>query len=347
MGLLEWSRGDIATVSLHTYERCQQMMTGDLQGYVPLLRSDPLSRMAILSLPEDSLAVLPVLQEQSEIDPVQENFARQVYPTSTVAYDLRDVPYSPSFVLSLPDISPSLKNLADILFLPGFHSPTLALLYSPIHTWSGRYRTAKDTFVLEIRTLDFSSGGSYPLLTSVPGLPSDSLYLVACPAELGGVVVITATGIVHVDQSGRTVSAGVNAWWGYATVLKSDKSSENRQLSLEGSKGIFVAERDMLLVLHNGDVHQVRFEMDGRAVGTIKVDEQSSEVPTPSSIVIAGDRALFVGSAKGDSLLAKVDVVREMVEAPEQEIGEMEVDWDEGGSKCLTTTLTGYRRSVW
>jgi len=61
------------TVSLHTYERCPQMITGDLQNYIPLLRTDPLSRIALLTLPEDSLAVLPLLQEHSELDPTLEN----------------------------------------------------------------------------------------------------------------------------------------------------------------------------------------------------------------------------------------------------------------------------------
>jgi cleavage and polyadenylation specificity factor subunit 1 len=45
------------------------MLNGDFQGYIPLLRSDPLSRLAILTLPEDTLAILPLLQEQSELDP--------------------------------------------------------------------------------------------------------------------------------------------------------------------------------------------------------------------------------------------------------------------------------------
>jgi len=243
--------------------------------------------------------------------------------------DGSDVPYSPSVVLSLPDISPKLKNTQDLLFLSGFHSPTLALLYCPMHTWSGRYRSAKDTFCLEIRTFDLSSD-SYPLLTSVTGLPSDSLYLVACPAELGGVVLVTSTGVVHIDQSGRVVGAGVNAWWNQATSLRSDRSSESRKLSLEGSKCVFVGERDMLLVLQNGDVHQVRFEMDGRAVGTIKVDEQSSSVPPPSSVIVAGNRALFVGSLEGDSLLAKVDMIRKASANGDEKPKEMEVDWDEG-----------------
>lgn len=76
MAILEWSRGDVATVSLHTYERVQQTTQADFQGYIPLLRSDPLSRLAILTLPEDTLAVLPLLQEQSELDPMQEQFSK-------------------------------------------------------------------------------------------------------------------------------------------------------------------------------------------------------------------------------------------------------------------------------
>lgn len=320
MALLEWSRGDIATVSLHTYERCQQMSTGDLSTYSPILRADPLSRLAVLTLPEDALAVLPLLQDQSELEMLYDNVPR-------------DLPYSPSYVLSLADVSPSIKNVQDLLFLPGYNSPTLALLYTPTFTWSGRYRTARDTYALEIRTVDpASTGSSYPLLTSVTGLPADSLYLVPCPAALGGVVVVTTTGLVHVDQSGRVASARVNGWWDYTTKLASDGSAEHRKLSLEGSKGVFVTERDMLLVLQRGDVHQVRFEMDGRAVGAIKVDEQSSSVPPPSSIVIAGEAAIFVGCAEGDSLLAKVNVQREMVrvEQPESKPYDMEVDYDEG-----------------
>ncbi len=314
------------------------MITGDLQSYVPMLRSDPLSRTAVLSLPEDSVAVLPILQEQTDLDPMQETFSRYAQLAIMRLTDgPSNLPYSPSVVLSLSEISPSLKNLQDLLFLPGFHSPTLALLYCPMYTWSGRYRSARDTFCLEIRTFDLSSGGYYPLLTYLTGLPSDSLYLVACPAELGGVVLVNSTGLVHIDQSGRMVGAGVNAWWDFATSVKADKSSEDLKLSLDGSKCVFVSERDMLLVLQNGDVHQVRFEMDGRAVGMIKVDEQSSSVPPPSSVIIAGDRALFVGSSEGDSLLAKADMVRHAKGVngdlePDLRPAEMEVDWDEGMS---------------
>ena len=236
-------------------------------------------------------------------------------------------------MLPLADVSPQIRNIQDLLFLPGFHSPTLAILYTPIHTWAGRYGSARDTTCLEIRTFDLTTTGSYPLLTSVPGLPSDPLYMIACPSELRGVAVITSTGIIHIDQGGKVVGAGVNAWWEYTTNLKGDTSSEARRISLEGSRAVFVSERDMLLILANGDVHQVRFEMEGRSVGRILVDGKSATVPPPSSAITAGENAVFIGSAEGDSLLAKVDMVRDLVKvddaADEKTNGDMEVDYDE------------------
>ena len=259
----------------------------------------------------------------------------------------RDVPYLPSYLIPLSEVSASLKNLQDLLFLPGYHSPTLALLYNPTLTFSGRYGTGKDTAALEIRTFDPSStGSSYPLLTSVTNLPSDSLYLVSCPPELGGTVIITCTGIVHVDQSGRTVATGVNGWWSYITDMRADTTSEDRLLTLEGSKGVFVSERDMLLVLQDGDVHQVRFEMDGRAVGAIKVDESSSTVPTPSSVIVAGERAVFVASAEGNSLLAKVVMKRDIAvngHVNSEMDNFMEVDYDEGEVSSSPRSLTKLR----
>ena len=73
-----------------------------------------------------------------------------------------DLPYSPSYVLSLDDQF-SIKNLRDTHFLPGFNTPTLAMLFSPNQTWAGRYGSTRDTFQLEIRTFDVAAG--YPLLS--------------------------------------------------------------------------------------------------------------------------------------------------------------------------------------
>jgi cleavage and polyadenylation specificity factor subunit 1 len=147
------------------------------------------------------------------------------------------------------------------------------------------------------------------------------------------VVVVTSTGIIHVDQSGRKAGASVNGWWERTTATSANTMSEGTKLSLEGSRAEFVSPTDMLLVLQTGDAHQVRFEMDGRAVGAIKVDEESSALPPPSTLHLAGKEAIFVGCAEGDSVLAKVDLVREAVEEDDDTAAakkeEMELDWDE------------------
>ena len=51
---------------------------------------------------------------------------------------LRDIPYSPSFVLDLAsDVDPRMRNLIDFVFLPGFNNPTVAVLVQPQQTWTG------------------------------------------------------------------------------------------------------------------------------------------------------------------------------------------------------------------
>ena len=57
---------------------------------------------------------------------------------STVLTALRDIPYSPSFVLDLAsDVDPRMRNLIDFVFLPGFNNPTVAVLVQPQQTWTG------------------------------------------------------------------------------------------------------------------------------------------------------------------------------------------------------------------
>lgn len=231
----------------------------------------------------------------------------------------------------MTDVSPLIKNLADLVFLTGYNSPTLAILYTPTQTWAGRYQSSKDTYILEIRTMDLSSG-SYPLLTRVDALPSDTLYIVPCPRELGGVVLVTTTGIIHVDQGGRVVCTSVNAWWGYTTNRARDRSYESRKLTLEGSRATFVGDKDMLLVLATGRAHQVRMTMDGRAVGSIVIEEEVGILPPPSSISRLGTDKVFVGSPEGDSVMYETQMVREKVDQAEEKKPaiDMELDYDDG-----------------
>ena len=91
------------------------------------LRVDPLSRCAALSLPKDSLAILPFYQSQAELDLMEQETSQA-----------RDVPYSPSFILDLAnDVDKRIRNVIDFAFLPGFHNPTIAVLCQFQQTWTG------------------------------------------------------------------------------------------------------------------------------------------------------------------------------------------------------------------
>jgi cleavage and polyadenylation specificity factor subunit 1 len=70
VALLEWSDAvhDLITVSIHTYERAPQLISMDSTLFRATLRTDPLSRCAVLLLPKDAMAILPFYQTQAELD---------------------------------------------------------------------------------------------------------------------------------------------------------------------------------------------------------------------------------------------------------------------------------------
>ena len=48
----------------------------------------------------------------------------------------RSLPYAPSFVIELLEVSPQLRNVIDFVFLAGFNEPTIAILSQPVQTWT-------------------------------------------------------------------------------------------------------------------------------------------------------------------------------------------------------------------
>jgi cleavage and polyadenylation specificity factor subunit 1 len=240
----------------------------------------------------------------------------------------RDVPYMPSFVLPLEDVSKSLCNIKDFLFLPGFNNPTIAFLYEPKPTWTGRLQSHKDTFHVEIRTLDVLSK-TYASLSSVSGLPSDCQYMLACATSIGGLIVVTSTAIIHVDQSGRRVVTSVNGWYSMITTLPADRSEEGRKVELGGSGAVWIDDKNLLLSLRGGKTMQIRLELEGRAVHRLSLlDHNVGDVTPVTNIIKIGARGVFVASAVGDSELYQIELEQYKVEAGEQLDTKVEDDLD-------------------
>lgn len=115
----------------------------DARLHIAYLRADPLSRCAGLSLPQDSIAILPFYQTQAELDVMeQDQKSRHVLDHLTervkLKYGCRDVPYSPSFILNLTtEVDERIRHVIDFVFLPGFNNPTIAVLFQYPQTWTG------------------------------------------------------------------------------------------------------------------------------------------------------------------------------------------------------------------
>lgn len=261
----------------------------------------------------------------------------------------RSVPYMPSFILPLSEVDPMMRNVRDVKFLPNFQKPTVAILCEPDReSWTGSLQAYRDTMQLFIFTLDLSST-AHPVLSHYKDLPYDCLYIQPSP-NLGGLLVVTASTLFHLDQSGKMVGLKVNGWSERTTTnpgvlslpLWEGASSRHRSLSLADSHiewidaGIVSVLSDekqgdtarlptgsALLVLKDRSIMSLRFNLDGRTVSSLSIEpisfQAAHDVPQASpSVALALSSpdsgqfplSLFVGTMLGSSTLYQVQAAK-------------------------------------
>ncbi|BGP50192.1 mRNA cleavage and polyadenylation factor subunit [Rhodotorula kratochvilovae] len=251
MSLMEWSPAahDLVPVSLHTFEKLPQVA----DDRATLMAVDPASRLAALLLPTNSggdgtLALLPFFADDLDLDELGMDRDAWEHQQGTGG----SIPYAPSHLVPLSSLTsptaasssltaarsstlpsatastasnaflpgaatPPVRNVVSMAFLPGFTEPTLALLYAPEWTWSGRLEHLAHNYLVSLITLTTSTSGSSSstratVISTSPPLPYSCLSLAPCPPHIGGVLLLTANGALHVDQSGRVVACAANAW---------------------------------------------------------------------------------------------------------------------------------------
>lgn len=343
MALLEWDdeHGDVNVVSLHTFERAEVLRRGLPPAFVPRLRADPSSRCAALLLPHDTLAVLPLHQDATDLglDDVRDPAA------------LSHAPYAPSFLLHLTeDVDASLRNVRDAVFLPGLQKPTVALLYEPQLTWTGSLSRARQTTRVGLVTLDVPLG-SYPLTVTSAWLPYDALYLVACPAELGGVLVVTPSMLLHLDATARIVGTSVSAW---APLTSDDMpgvvAAPHHELDLQNSTLAFEDATTALLVVASGDMYSVHINVDGRSVTGITLRRGSIDVPrtAPAAFLVRLPASHWLcGATLTDSTLYVLDAHAETHAAPAADAAVDDDDFDLYGDAAQPATTSTSITARW
>ncbi|KAI0731786.1 CPSF A subunit region-domain-containing protein [Fomitopsis betulina] len=307
IALLEWSDGihDLITVSIHTYERAPQLSAIDAPLFRPELRADPLSRCVALLLPKDSVAILPFYQSQAELDVMEQEMSQA-----------REIPYSPSFILDLSaEVDDRIRNVIDFVFLPGFNSPTVAVLYQHTQTWTGRLQEYKDTVALIIFTLDLVTH-HYPIITVVESLPYDCFTLTACSTSLGGVVILAGNSILYVDQASRRVILPLNGWPARTSEMSMPSltpEEQSKDLQIEGARFSFIDERNLYIFGKDGTVYPVEIILDGKTVSRLSMAEPIARSTIPAIVRRVGEDHLFIGSTVGPSVLLKTARVEEDV----------------------------------
>ncbi|KAJ3087269.1 Cleavage and polyadenylation specificity factor subunit 1 [Quaeritorhiza haematococci] len=212
MSLVEWSQAcqNIVTVSIHFYEREEFKKESLTDKWIPTIRVDPQFRCATLSFYNDRLAVLPFKQDAG----VGAVAGGDVEEDITSKY-----PFTPSFVISMATIDPKIRNVIDTAFLYDFFEPTLAILYETTQTWTGRLESKRDTKSVAVVSMDVTQK-NFAILYVVDNLPYDCFKLVPVPSPVGGLLVFSTRGIIHVDQTSIPgVACAVNGYYGIETEI--------------------------------------------------------------------------------------------------------------------------------
>ncbi|KAF9194083.1 Cleavage and polyadenylation specificity factor subunit 1 [Haplosporangium sp. Z 11] len=289
MSLLEWSFSNhcIVTVSIHYYERDDYKQEFLNNSHPTEIRVDPSRRCAVLAFYGDRLAVLPFRQDDASIE--EDDVSKKW-------------PYLPSYVMSLSDIDSEIKNVIDMVFLYDFYEPTLAILYSPQQTWTGRLAVRKDTCSLVVVSLDITHK-TYPIIYSINSLPYDCTQVIAVPKPVGGLLVVSANALIHLDQGSSGTGVAVNKYASMVTAFPL-KTQHSFDIALESAQHVFLAPDQILFTLRNGDMYVVELQQEGRSLSGFKIEKAGTSMQT-SCMCSIGAEYYFAGSRYADSMLIK------------------------------------------
>ncbi|KYK58160.1 Cleavage factor two protein 1 [Drechmeria coniospora] len=316
MSLTEWDpqRRTLETTSIHYYEKDElsgapwELSFGE---YVNFLEVDPGSRCAAFKFGTRNLAILPFAQaeEDLDLDVWDEDLdgprpAKELSPAVKVDAEKQ---YTPSFVLRLPLLDPTLLHPVHLAFLHEYREPTFGILSSSQPTSAAI--GSKDHLSYKVFTLDLKQRASTTIL-SVTGLPQDLFKVVPLPAPMGGALLVGQNELIHIDQSGKSNGVAVNDIAKQITSFSLVDQSDLK-LRLEGCavEPLALDAGELLLVTNDGRLGIVCFRIDGRTVSGISVKLVAPEngaglvKGSVSTIARLDKNSFFLGSETADSIV--------------------------------------------
>lgn len=208
-----------------------------------------------------------------------------------------------------------------MVFLPGFNEPTLAILYAPELTWNARLENFSNNCLVSLVTLasDSAKAGTSETTTAVviatsPSLPHSCLSVCPCPPDLGGTLILTANGVLHLEQGGKLVGVAANGWfgkeWNGPGAATSNETTVRQ--NMEGAKVVFVANNKASIFCKSGTILELTLQTSGRSVSSMKLQKVGEGVAAACVERIRGSKGrfgeqgyVFVGSEVGESTLLR------------------------------------------
>jgi cleavage and polyadenylation specificity factor subunit 1 len=318
MCLTEWNpqKRTLETTSIHLYEKEElhgapwELPFGEYVNYV---EADPASRCAAFKFGSRNLAILPFRQAEEDLE--MEDWDEDLdgpRPVKEIAAtngntNHSESTYTPSFVLRLPILDPTLLYPVHLAFLYEYREPTFGILSSaqaPSFSLG-----LKDHLTYKVFTLDLKQRASTTIL-SVTGLPQDLTKVIPLPAPVGGALLVGQNELIHIDQSGKSNGVAVNPMTRQMTSFSlSDQSELRLRLEECAIAPLSIDTGELLLILNDGRLGIISFHIDGRTVSGLSIKLVSDDAggdlikSRVSCISRVGSKSFFIGSESGDSVI--------------------------------------------
>lgn len=173
-------------------------------------------------------------------------------------------------------------------------------------------------------------------------------------------MVITGNSIIYVDQSSRRIALPVNGWASRVSDMQILPADSARKFNLEGSRSVFVDDKNFFIILKDGTVYPIEIVVDGKTVSKLLMSPPLAQTSVPSIVRNIGNDHIFIGSAVGPSVLLKAAHVEEEIEQDQFQVARtavvkdddvMDYDIEDEGLRFSVRTyfviLTSYQRYIW
>lgn len=334
-------RHSILTVSLHYYEQALQTLTYENIAESRLIVG-PKSSLVFCLRHNNLLVFLPFHRSAEDEDDDEEEEGKngkvdvkmeeadsvQVGETTdngamksenlndqngTVASTSSISLFGSSFIVEASFLDENIGDIVDMQFLYNYRQPTVAIISHNKETWAGLLPNTKDNVIFTVLSLDLHSRSATVVL-KVENLPYDLDRIVPLPSPLNGSLLVGCNELIHVDSGGITRRIALNQYTAdISTSIKSYVDQSLKDLKLEGcSIAPLPNDNKLLMILRTGDMYYITFEVDGKTIKRMDVEDLDKEkhkdidIIRPGEITTLDSNLIFIASKGSNSLLVEL-----------------------------------------